>query len=837
MGFFNYQFNDREETNTLYAKQFGCKVCPLNKMQQTKPSGSDKPNIYFVNSIGMSLSVSDRLMRSFNYDIHQMKIRYNSVVRCNGDMKKHENFILECCVSKLNEDIKECNPDIVVGIGSLALKWAMDEKIFNSESDWRGRLFPIKIKDKVFQYFQLEDTTIFEDYKFKSQQHIFKLDCKKILTIIQSDSLTPVVEDPIDYFKGITLFGKDDFYSIKNALYKFSQLDSVALDIETTAKLPYNKESKIITVSVGTHNNTIAFPLFHPNLCPDDQERIADIFKWFLSTPVTKVCHNLVFELEWLSYFFGKGIIYKSKWSDTMAQAYTLDQRIGNIRGYSPLSLNMLTRLYFGFQLKSISDIDVSRLLDYPMITVLKYNALDVKYTHKLYLKQQEILVGEGRLQSHSNYLDATAKNLAHIQRKGVAVDEIYRRRLSRKLIKELTKISHSIYTIPEVEQYKNIVGKFDILSSHDVASIFREYFGLQSNSVDEYTLKQYAESKNKLARLIIDYRKAHKLKSTYVDCLVNGEYENLKGKIKIGHICDDGLIHARFNHLITRTNRLSSNNPNLQNFPNPTNLNTRSSIIPPEGNNTCFVKFDFGQLEARNICMASKDSKFTQNILNDHDIHYDWGIRLAKKYPKVCNERYFNNISEQKLKKLRSSIKNKVIFPWFYEGSAEILSRGLNVPGEVANELYGEFWIEYSVIKKWHKKIINFYNRHGYVETLYGSRRYGPLRGTNKVNSVIQGTASMITVRASNRLGEIAYHLNDDQLHPVLNIHDDLTFCISKNRVNELIPIIAKEMCRTEESWMGIVPLQVAVCIGSNFGNTEEVSKFDTRDFNYEVA
>lgn len=245
-------------------------------------------------------------------------------------------------------------------------------------------------------------------------------------------------------------------------------------------------------------------------------------------------------------------------------------------------------------------------------------------------------------------------------------------------------------------------------------------------------------------------------------------------------------------------------------------------------------VAFDYGQLEARLIGMASKDRVFADQIIDDYDIHRGMSIRFIKKYPPLVGLSDYSEITEPLLKGFRGKSKNKIVFPWIYDDSPKNTARYLNMPEVLTKGLYDEFWEEYWEMLQWKDSVHKNYFKKGYVSTLMGSRRHGPLNFTKRVNSIIQGTGGYVNMAAMNRLSRAAYDLKKPQYQGRLNIHDDLTFGLPDETLKEDISFIAKEMCRKTYDWMWIIPLQVEVQLGENWAEIEEVAVFDTRDFDY---
>lgn len=246
------------------------------------------------------------------------------------------------------------------------------------------------------------------------------------------------------------------------------------------------------------------------------------------------------------------------------------------------------------------------------------------------------------------------------------------------------------------------------------------------------------------------------------------------------------------------------------------------------------FVAIDYSQLEARLIGMASKDKILNAAILSGYDIHQDWALRFLEAFPPLLGLRKAKDASKKQIKTLRSIIKNEVVFPWIYDSSPRSIARNLSIPEEIVFNLHTEFWEMFAGIKEYKKTVHKFYERYHYVETLVGSRRHAPLKFTERVNTVIQGTGGYVTMGAMNRLGLAAYELGRPQYHARLNIHDELCLSIPNKDLERDIEYAAREMVRKTHTFMDDMPLGVEVSVGRNWGELEEIAQFDTRDFDY---
>jgi len=805
-----------------------CKVCP-NKNSDTcnprrKPEGSKKDFYLLTETVSdkddkTGTRFSDKAGRKILKSIpkkYKDSLRINSLTRCVNDNDKKKNTVaIECCRPSIERDIEKTKPKMILGFGDAVLEWATKR---TSSYLWRGKRTPVKIGNHVCWYYHCNspEEVISKQKKSRSgdsyeneHDHIFDLDVSRAFNHYKDD---PPFEDISKLYNGIEYVlgnGEKDLKTIAKWFEKFSK-KKCAIDIETTGLRPYNEGENILTVSIGTYDNAVAFPLFHPGAgwTKNQLAKLIKMFVEFLCNSKTKIAHRLTFELEWFAFFYGKELLRKTKWGDTKAQAYLLDER----KGVTPL--DFLVREHFGFDLKGLSPINVKDLINEPLVEVLKYNALDTKYTHKLDAYQMPML-DEKLIPPYKRLIRASI-TLVLTQKKGLVPNKKAAKKFERDLGKQQKDLLAEIHELKVVKKFIKERKRFNPASPDDLLIVFRDMLGFQQGvkaggkkySTDESVLSRIDHP---LSRLILSLRGVSKLKGTYIDSIVDGSL-----------LYDDGLIHTMLHLLLASTGRLSSSGPNIQNFPKRKHKEIRKVIRAPKGHK--MVSLDYGQIEARVIGMASHDKVFCKALWEDYDVHYEWAERIAHVHPDcVGGKRYLKD--KKVMKSFRGDIKNQWVFPLFFGAVVGSVAKANGLPIEKAKKLYDEFWDMFEGVHEWQREVEKQYLKDGYVEMLTGRRRYAPINWNRIINSPIQGTAADIVVDGMTRLSEKG-------TQAVMQIHDDLTFYIPDDDVDELLPKIAKEMCSSDFEFIN-VPLTVEASIGTNWYNQVEVAVFKSTDFN----
>jgi len=553
------------------AKELECKVCPRAKIKnqnpKMEPSGVPDPLIYILKGpvdgeedFANEFFASDAgtfLLNQFGSSEWSNVLRINSVLRCARE-KAPTEIELICCRNSIEKDIALSKPEVIVAVGEDALKFLVHE---GGIQRWRGRFVPITIAGHVcWMYPVLDPQWIFSKHRYnhKSQKkdiktefdHIFIHDFKLLQSNVERVLLPKPEIHTTDYLKGVKWVdgsnGAKDLETVIKWLAEAKHWGPHALDIETTHLRPYEENTKILTMAIGTYEKTYAFPIQYPKAwTPPQSLLITKAIKEYLLDSDLKICHNTKFELEWLSVFFGDEILTDGNFDDTMAAAYSLDERRGM------LSLDRQCFLHFGFNLKDLSNIDRRNMLQYPLPRILPYNGLDTKWTHKLWLSLMERLKKEPKLTKVHKGLKKAVPTLTGAQKVGICVDYELRDSFEKDLTEQAQDFLSEIKNLPEVKKYENHHGAFNPDSPHHLMKLLRDVLGLDEelrNNEGKYSTGEPILKALKgvdVAPLILKYRAISKKMSTYITPLVEHCYHS------------DGRLHTNFNLYETGTGRL----------------------------------------------------------------------------------------------------------------------------------------------------------------------------------------------------------------------------------------------------------------------------------------
>ena len=318
--------------------------------------------------------------------------------------------------------------------------------------------------------------------------------------------------------------------------------------------------------------------------------------------------------------------------------------------------------------------------------------------------------------------------------------------------------------------------------------------------STDEATLLAIAD-RHPIVEEILEFRAVKKLLSTYIEPFPSYVSER------------DGRVHTTFNQALTATGRLSSSNPNLQNIPVRTERGKeiRKAFVPgtPDG---VIVSADYSQIELRIMAHLSGDEHLTQAFLKGEDVHAATAAKIF-------------GIPVEEVTREQRGMAKTANFGIMYGISSFGLAQRLHMPRGAAKELIDGYFQAFPAIRSFIDGSIAFAKEHGYVQTLFGRRRYLPdidarnatvraLAERNAVNAPIQGTSADIIKLAMVR---VAQRLKDEGFKSkmVLQIHDELLFDAIPSEVPALKAMVVEVM----ENVMTLsVPLTVECSEGKNW-------------------
>lgn len=387
---------------------------------------------------------------------------------------------------------------------------------------------------------------------------------------------------------------------------------------------------------------------------------------------------------------------------------------------------------------------------------------------------------------------------LAKMEYTGVAIDVSYLKTLSEFMTSKLAEIEDFIYQLAG--------GPFNINSPKQVAEVLYDRLGIKSKKRKRSTSAEILEelsNEYEICDFILQHRKFSKLRSTYTDSL-----PTLISK-------RDGRIHTTYNQATTVTGRLSSSNPNLQNIPirSEEGNKIRNAFCPQDKENYMMLSADYSQIELRLLAHVANDEHLIEAFNNDIDVHA------------LTASKVFEVPIEEVTKDMRRKAK-AVNFGIVYGQSKYGLAKSLNISNDQAGQFIDKYFESYPKIKQYMIEKVDYVHEYGYVETLYGRKRYlgAELSSANyqirefaeraAINQPLQGTAADLIKMAMIKIDE---ELTKKNLKSkmVMQVHDELVFEAAKDEIEELKSIVKNGM---EMGQPFKVPLEVDINCGASW-------------------
>lgn len=479
-------------------------------------------------------------------------------------------------------------------------------------------------------------------------------------------------------------------------------------------------------------------------------------------------------------------------YADTMIMAWMLDTS-------SKIGLDFLAEKYFDHKMISFKQ-TVKKGEDFSNVDIFEacnYAAEDALFTLKIYNK----LVEEFKKYECEHLLKIAHEFefdfiyvLAEMENNGIKVDIEKLKELKQVNSEHIQKLTTKIYELAQTE--------FNINSPKQLGAILFDTLKLPPSkktksgySTNEVVLQKLIDE-HEIIPLILQYREAFKLQSTYIEPL-----------LELGLKDEENRIYTSFLQTGTATGRLSSKNPNLQNIPvkGVNGIQIREAFIPKDGYK--FVGIDYSQIELRLLAHFSEDEALVNAFNNNLDIHYQTAVKI---------------FGEEEAKEKRSIAKS-INFGLLYGMGSKKLGDTLGIPAKEAKKYIESYFESFVSVKDYLKSIENGALEDGYVETLIKRRRLFDFNSANammraaflreSVNTLFQGSASDL-IKLS--MIEIFKNISkSDDVKMLLQIHDELIFEVKEESVDKITRKLVDIM---ENIYKLKVPLKVSKTVGSSW-------------------
>lgn len=696
------------------------------------------------------------------------------------------------------------------------LKGALQRKVRDNAEQIRFSKFLVTIKTDVPVDLDLEQLRksdadaealrpIYQDLEFRSFLNKMNGSQQKVLTELNSqpslfgaevDDLPSGIKEtnherletvPHDY---VLIENEADAQRLCDELLTFSE---VAIDTETTSINAI--DAKLVGLSFAVSGGR-AWYVAVPRETPSDRLMVEQFRPLYENPHILKVGQNLKYDLTVLASY---GIRLAAPMFDTMLAHYLVQPELRH-------NMDYLAEIYLNYETIHIEQLigpkgkSQKSMADLLPHAIRDYACEDADVTLRLKAPLLDEMKNAGALRVFEEIEMPLMPVLAQMERNGVSIDSAALTDTGRQFADRMTAL--------ETEIFELAGHAFTLTSPKQVGEVLFEELRLNEKakktksgqySTSEEVLESL-KSKHPIVEKILAHRALKKLLSTYIEALpklINPA---------------TGHIHTSFNQAVTATGRLSSSNPNLQNIPvrGEDGREIRKVFIPEDG--CTFLSADYSQIELRIMAHLSGDAHLIADFREGRDIHAATAARVFHKA--------IDDVTRDERRKAKTAN-----FGIIYGISAFGLAQRMDVPRSEAKELIDSYFQTYPGVKAFIEKSISDAREKGYIETIYGRRRYLPditsqnavVRGyaeRNAVNAPIQGTAADIIKVAMVRIAQ-RFEQEDIRSKMILQVHDELNFSVLPDELERVQAIVVGEM---ENAISLEVPLIADCGVGSNW-------------------
>ncbi len=363
-------------------------------------------------------------------------------------------------------------------------------------------------------------------------------------------------------------------------------------------------------------------------------------------------------------------------------------------------------------------------------------------------------------------------------------------------LIKQIYEMTGEEFNINSPQQMAEVLFTRLALSTKGIKKT-KQGFSTAASELDKL------EGTHEVIPLIREYRELTKLLSTYIEPLP-------------GLVGSDGRIHTSYNQTVAATGRLSSSNPNLQNIPlrSAEGMEIRKAFVAGKGKR--LISVDYSQIEIRLVAVIAKDQPFIKAFQDGADIHTRTAAEVFGKEESEVTE------NERRAAKA-------INFGILYGMGSRSLARSTGLTQDQAKEFIEKYFSIHSAIRDYIEATKAQAHSLGYVETLFGRRRYVPeissglpqlvaMTERMAVNMPVQGTEADVVKLAMISLA----HWLDTSGWPaklLLQVHDEFVLEVAE----EAVDVVARGVREIMESVVSYeVPLEVNIEVGKSWGDMD---------------
>lgn len=777
---YDYYKGKRDETPDDLKKQFPVAKKILNAMgiKYFELSGYEADDIIGTfakkideepDFIGTIISSDKDLLQLISDDVDVKLLKQKDYIRMNKETFFNTYGLEPLRMIDLKSLMGDASDNIpgVKGIGEkTAIKLLQTyhtlDGVYENLDSIKGANHEKLVRDKELAYMSYDIATIYREVPIDTSFENIKYnreDTEELINIFNDLDFHSLLKKTT-----INTHEEDVSYQVITDLSTISLNADVSIDLE----LDNENYHKANIIGLSIYNNTTKIYIKGSDLTNTDFLKNINIY---------------TYNYKKLYSIFTRNNFYVPVCTfDTMLAAYLLNYSLKDDPAYLANSLNYNIPLYD----KNNSDIETNQ----------KRSIMVAKFIHNTVSKLKDELIKNDALDLFNNIELPLSTVLAKMELNGISVDKKILEDMKEDIKIKMELISKDIY---------NLAGhEFNISSPKQLGEVLFDELKLPHAKKNKTGYVTDANVLGKLIeypiiKLILEYRLLSKLYTTYIEGIINT-------------ISPDGKIHTIYTQAITRTGRLSSIEPNLQNIPirNEYGRLIRKAFIPES--NSLIMSSDYSQIELRIFAHLSNVPELLDAFNNHLDIHTKTAMDIFK-------------LPDYAITKDMRRQAKAVNFGILYGISPYGLAEDLGISPKEAKSFIETYFTTYPGIKDYMNKEIEEAHKNGYVKTIMNRKRtIEELTSSNymqrsmgermALNTPIQGSSADILKKAMIEIDE-AITKNNLKSTMLLQVHDELIF----NVINEEKDIIEKLVKDIMEHTIKLnVPLEVDIEFGTNW-------------------
>lgn len=765
------------------------------------------------------------LAKQANLSMEDMYV--TAAVKCSTD--KHKKSQLDACKPNLLEEVATVGPKAIVVLGAVALRQLFGEEA--KLTKYRGRMKTLTVGNLVTKVFATWDPWLVVGTRQKMG------DLKKGNEIVEdmdrarlycNDELPVYSEDKMSQFNIVTIDNETDLI---DALGLALEQPMIAIDTETEGLSRFKHPKFLNTLQMAiSDDSAFVIPVHHPSSTMDVEVVQEALRVFFENYDGQIVAHNGKFDQK--AIWSATGVIPKLSF-DTMV-AHNLIT--GDSKGNDLKSMACKYTDFGGYEGEIDPWMDAVKgcTSKIPIEPLAKYGALDTIVTYRIKkVLEQELHAADRKenVRYVARMMASLSDVLSEVEVGGVPIDwdflDLYKKDLEREAEEYRAEIRNLAGAALHLTVTDMGLPEFNYASPRQISHLLYKRMGLKPKDVTP----KGAPSVSKAAL----GNETHPIADWFLKLAANAQnlklyVQNYPGYRPLGDnkiYPEYSLIHYtdEYGDTGTRSGRLSSRNPTIQNLPKEGKSKVRMLFVPDDAD-SLIINADYSQLEYRVAAMYAQDKGMIAFLNAGGDYHQYVASILF-------------NVDPDQVTKDQRTLGKTLNFASLFSAGPEKIAKTAKISTDEATALLERYYSRFPAIKKWKKKAERDVAINGWIDTLFGRRRAFPDATQEEdykakahaqraaVNHQCQSAGADICYTGIVRVNEYLKK-NNLKTRMLFTVHDSIAFSSPKSEVRKVIPNIIDRMENTNLSWVektGVF-IKVDVQVGVSFGALMDYEK-----------